>query len=605
MKSKILTLVLNKKSSSIIRKRKGNVSSLIWGFMFLTVVILLMMFNYRVTTLSEVIYNIDDMLTASTLGMAVPNLDAFSSSDATTEVESGQLVFQDSANGVQARTKYYKSEYNVVKSEENSFAINKGRYALEALLKDEEDRMTWDSAKLKTDTDIDKMTRVGYTGSSDTKPADEFAAYVNDKNSYRAIKNTDAKTIASASNLLDLVYTNLTQSKSSSKKIDSLSMSELNKLSISKDELQKNSFIGNYVDSGMDIVRLQFYDVYRYTLAKRHVYASPYISYTVNGVSGYTWDGYKYDEATGKTVETTATKIPVTTKSGVVSTNAVKDMVNATQVGTDGKTSAIKIEISGDSSWTSYDPNTTAGVDKFKDMLLKLYPSLIVRGRVPEDISSVVKESDYEVYDNLYKLWKEDYDNWKAKDTKQLIFWEDTGKTYQKDWWASGNDLNKIYGYMWNNNSSSAIEITDNTLITDDLGRKVLPIEGVTTYMYTRGNSSIQSTYKSLASSADKDKQLTGIKGQHTSFELGDYNLDGTIDDTATSSGEYKNRKIGRVNGSTSDKYMLFNSSIYVEVAYTLCTFPTSSNNNIFNIDTINTTPIVQERLVSLRQTEQ
>ena len=57
MKNKILKLVLNKncsKKSIILNKKEGNVTSLIAGLLFLTIIIIIAMFNFRVTMLSEV-----------------------------------------------------------------------------------------------------------------------------------------------------------------------------------------------------------------------------------------------------------------------------------------------------------------------------------------------------------------------------------------------------------------------------------------------------------------------------------------------------------------------------------------------------------------------
>lgn len=136
MKNRFLKLVLNKCKSNrniLLNKKDGNVTSLLAGLMFLMIIIILAMFNFRVTMISEVFYNIDDSLTASALGASTPNSYAYIGS--VKYPEQGQLVLQDTLTsssyvnykqGKDAGVIY--NEWVVVMSELNSNLINNGKW---------------------------------------------------------------------------------------------------------------------------------------------------------------------------------------------------------------------------------------------------------------------------------------------------------------------------------------------------------------------------------------------------------------------------------------------------------------------------------------------
>ena len=293
MKSKILTLVLNKNTckTKILSKKNGNVTSLIVGLLLFMIVTIIVISNYRVSMLSEVLYNIDDMITASTLGAAVPNEDAFRKNEVN-DCEQGQLVFQDALKWSSNKQNYYSTEWNTLLSEANSKFIGNGRY--------DAAQISAQTSDLKTKDYVQSFERIG---NGQTSSANEFSKYIEKKTQNRTIKSSNATLKNEINNLLDLMYTNISQSSLSAPKIANICNSNagftsdtIDKLSLKKSSTINKTFIGGFMTSDMEITRLQFYDVYRYTLAKRHVYASPYFKYKVNNVSGYTWDGNNIDE---------------------------------------------------------------------------------------------------------------------------------------------------------------------------------------------------------------------------------------------------------------------------------------------------------------------
>lgn len=581
MRNKILKLVLNKncsKKSIILDKKDGNITSLLAGLMFLMIVIILVMFNFRVTMLSEVFYNIDDALTASTLGAATPNTDAYMGS--TDYPEQGQIVLQDTLDtsslvnykqdGATGLGNY--NEQKIVRSELNSNLINNGRYDAATVSNPNNISSQSDAAALK---------RLGYTSAYDS--SDEYTSYINYKNTTRNIDSTEAYTLKAVNDLLDVTYTNFTQSLVAAPKVTSLT-NVADNFCIKKDSVLDKAFLGNYLSSDITITRLEIYNLYRYTLAERHVYASPYMSYTVNGVSGYTWDGYNMDG-------TKSTK-PYITLSNGTSTNAVRDMINNTAMGSSGKTTGIDISVSGFLSRVS-DINNE---ESFKDLMQELYPAMVIPGRVPSWMTGVT-DSDYDMYNLMKALWQVDLDAWNNRSSYPLVFWEDTGITCQTSWWDSGNYLKYSYGYLWNNSSQKVIKITDNVLTTDASGRLLLPIEGYAVYGYV-ADKSITTRYNNFSNLADSTNGTLSRKVDRVI--LGDFNADGSIEDKSSTGKVYENRK--------KDAEICY-TGVYMEVTFDVVMFPNNSTDpnstdSFLNLAAFSTQPVTQARLVTITKND-
>ena len=581
MRNKILKLVLNKNCSKklvILDKKDGNITSLLAGLMFLMIVIILVMFNFRVTMLSEVFYNIDDALTASTLGAATPNTDAYMGS--TDYPEQGQIVLQDTLDT--SSLVNYKQDgatgfgnYNeqvIVTSELNSNLINNGRYDAATVSNPGNISSLSDAAALK---------RLGYT--SECNSDNEYQSYITYKEKVRNIDDTDAYALKTVNNLLDATYTNFTQSLVAAPKINSLT-NVADNFCIKKDSVLDKAFLGNYLSSDITITRLEIYDLYRYTLAERHVYASPYMTYKVNGVSGYTWDGYNMDG-------TKSTK-PYITLSNGTTTNAVRDMINNTAMGSSGKTTGIDISVSGFLSRVS-DINNE---ESFKDLMQELYPAMVIPGRVPDWMTGVT-DSDYDMYNLMKALWQVDLDAWNNRSSYPLVFWEDTGITCQTSWWDNGNYLKYSYGYLWNNSSQRVIKITDNILTTDASGRLLLPIEGYAIYGYV-ADTGITTKYNNLSELADSTNGTLSRKKDR--IKLGDFNADNSIDDKSSAGKVYENRK--------KDAEICY-TGVYMEVTFDVVMFPNNSTDpnskdSFLNLAAFSTQPVTQARLVTITKND-
>lgn len=562
MNSKFIKLVLKK---SILNKKEGNITSLIVGLLFLIIVIILIMFNFRVTILSEVFYNIDDALTASTLGASVPNPNAYNYSNK--YPEKGNLIFQDAltdstyVNYTQGDLGW-SNEQRIVMSELNSDLINNGRHDAAKLSNPNNIKYMEDAAELK---------RIGYTNLVNN---DEYSSYTLYKEENRS-KIDDEYSIKVINNLLGSTYTNLTQNTVDAPVFNSSSDLD-NVFCINKDSVVDKTFLGSYLSSDMDITRIELYNIYRYTLAKRHVYASPYMIYKVNGVDGYTWDGYSLYG-----VKSSKTKLLL---SNGKQSNAVRDMINTTleSVGADN---AIDIEVSG---WQGPEDE-----EEFKDLMQELYPAMVIRGRVPEYMESV-DEEDYTMYDMMKALWSLDLAAWRAREQYPLIFWEDTGVTCTTDWLSSENELRDYYGYLWCNNSKNVVKIRHSVLVEDESGNSVLPIEGYSVYAYVRGQG-LTVRYNNLSTLNDYNNfKATKI------VKLGDFNADNVTDDKCATGTVYTDRKVN------AD---LYSSSIYMEVAFDVRTFPNNSTDpntkdSFLNLAEFSTKPVTQARLVSVTKKE-
>lgn len=585
MRNKILKLVLNKncsKKSIILDKKDGNITSLLAGLMFLMIVIILVMFNFRVTMLSEVFYNIDDALTASTLGAATPNTDAYMGS--TDYPEQGQIVLQDTLDtsslvnykqdGATGFGNY--NEQKIVRSELNSNLINNGRYDAATVSNPNNISSQSDAAALK---------RLGYTLAYDSN--DEYSSYITYKNTTRTIDDTEVYTLKAVNDLLDVTYTNFTQSLVAAPKVTSLT-NVADNFCIKKDSVLDKAFLGNYLNSDITITRLEIYNLYRYTLAERHVYASPYMTYKVNGVSGYTWDGYNMDG-------TKSTK-PYITLSNGTTTNAVRDMINNTAMGSSGKTTGIDISVSGFCKYTIEDDGVKGNDNDFKDLMQELYPAMVIPGRVPDWMTGVT-DSDYDMYNLMKALWQVDLDAWNNRSSYPLVFWEDTGITCQTSWWDNGNYLKYSYGYLWNNSSQRVIKITDNILTTDASGRLLLPIEGYAIYGYV-ADTGITTKYNNLSELADSTNGTLSRKKDR--IKLGDFNADNSIDDKSSAGKVYENRK--------KDAEICY-TGVYMEVTFDVVMFPNNSTDpnskdSFLNLAAFSTQPVTQARLVTITKND-
>lgn len=587
-------------------KNKGAADIYLFAIMFMLLVIIIVFSSFRTIMLSEVIYTIDDAVVASALGAITPNNIVVENAFGVTtpnNTDTGQLLIT--------------TDDNTEAVDKNVRKIKKGEYtpAEKAIIESESvtdaTNLIWELENAKTnndealtsilETEIAKKSQYSSSSVFVTGAGEKFkkaVGYDNTKTNSRTPKPTDTQMYTLLSRVGSLISNNLSNSTATKQPeiIDTFDTTKVgNALKIKNSDLKTNSFVGDYLASDIDITRLEAYSVYKYTLAKRHIYASPWFEYEVkvNGVwkGPYTWDGENILDS-DEIAKSSSPEIELSIKKDgtITKTKAIKDMVNTTDKNCNG----IEIKISG----FIKDPNSNApALNKMKE----------------------VESRDKDAFEN--------------RATTPLIFFEDTGITCQTSWYdytVEGkhytNELNKEYGFLWNNDSHSAILINKNSLteVNDNTPYKdktkvytkpddytigtgkipVIPIEGYASYIYVKGNSgAIKRKYNSFSSTAtntvDTPKTCisTGIANKDVRITFGDYDNNGTLDDEA-SADEYK-EPFGYKEASSRPK--LFNTSLYVEAKYKVKTFITGT---MFNIGPYNTKDARVSKLVSITKGE-
>lgn len=584
----------NRLKNTKFNKNRGAADIYILAIMFILLIIIIVFSSFRTIMLSEVIYTIDDAVVDSALGAITPN-----NTDETPNI--GQIIVNtpdNTGDTVAKNVEYTDQEKEIIASE-----------------------MTTDVSKYTTEADKEKWSKYNISSHPFTGPevtykkeigcslkypsTDEYYHYSQSKIDSRNLKPTDTQMHTLLNRLGSLINNNLSNSTNIKQPeiIDAFDTKEVeNTLKIKNSDLKVNSFVGDYLASDIDITRLEAYSVYKYTLARRHIYASPWFKYEVkvDGVwkGPYTWDGENIldskEIADSKSSRTTI-KLSRKKEDGTdIKTEAIRDMVNATDKNCNG----IEIKVSG----LITDPNPNApALNKMKE-----FES---RDRTAYNMRSIMP----------------------------LIFFENTGITCQTSWYdytVEGkhytNELNKEYGFLWNNDPHSAIlidknsltEVNDNTPYKDKtkvynkpadyiIGQgkiPVIPIEGYTSYIYVKGNSgAIKRKYNSFASrtpdvdsdSDSKDSRISrkGITNKDVRITFGDYDNNGTPDDETSVTGYEK--PFGYKDDTKRPK--IFNTSLYVEAKYTVKTFITG---DMFNIGPYSTKDVRVSKLVSLTKGE-
>lgn len=573
-------------------KNRGAADIYVTAITIILLVLIIVFFNFRTIMLSEVIYTIDDAVVASALGAITPNI-----TDETPNI--GQILIDTTDNTgdtVAKNVEYTDLEKEIIASE---MTTDVSKYATE---EDKEKYSKYStSSRSFTGPEVTSKKEIGYNLKYPS--TDEYYHYSQSKADSRAPKPTDTQMCALLNRVGSLINNNLSNSTNIKQPeiVDTFDPTEVGEaLKIKNSDLKKNSFVGDYLASDIDITRLEAYSVYKYTLARRHIYASPWFKYEVkvNGVwkGPYTWDGENVlDSAEIATSSSPEIELSIKKDGTNLKTKAIRDMVNATDKNCNG----IEIKISG---WIN-DPNPNApALNKMKEFESKDKAAYNTKAIIP------------------------------------LIFFENTGITCQTSWYdytVDGkhytNELNKEYGFLWNNDPHSAIlinkdsltEVNDNTPYKDKIkvytkpddyiigqGKiPVIPIEGYTSYIYVKGNSITKRKYNSFSSTATNTVDTpetcisTGIANKDARITLGDYDYNGkpgvaaTLDDEASAT-EYK-KPFGYEDDTKRPK--IFNTSLYVEGKYTVKTFITG---DMFNVGPYSTKDVRVSKFVSLSKGE-
>ena len=465
----------------ILKKNKGNITSLIFGQLFLFLMLVWCLFSYRLTILNAVFNYVDDSLTSSCLGAALVNVEEYG--------KSNQLVIH---NNEKYNTKDWETE-------EKAILLSELNYGSDITL---------------TDAEIDPKPVMDYTNRKHGNDEDYVDTYLRRALSAFAycmnynLSNGLAGHTYSAENILNNVKGD---GGYQSIKI------------IPHDEVLGKSFLGDYIVTDITVSRFDIYSVYRDRLAQRHVYATldgytdqSYIQYNFNG-GGY----YNYKELDNKTLN----------KQGTV-------------------------------GWR-WNPNEPANDTEFKNWHEPTKWELTDAAKARRSKTYVIKESDYKLVDGekvenpsyasellTYKRELKRFQtarsfyNAHSGDGK-LVCYTDTQTTYQgkfnqKD---NGTYVERVpFNFLYVDSNGVSPGVTESNFkgiygnnVTQCVEGEKSPIEYWSVYSYKEG---------------------TG-----TTFEDRVYNGGEPLKPTVQG---------GKMNGAEIE-----NTSIYVELTFTIKTFPT------------------------------
>lgn len=246
----------------ITKKDRGNVTSLVFGQMFILLLVVWSLFTFKSQILSTMFNYIDDALTGATLGGALVNVEEYG--------KSNQLIIHNNeqwknAEGNTATRGWEKFEADILLSELNNgsdIVLTYSALQPKKVLDIDKGRDTTGTA-WETDTYIRRSAsamfgNLVYNLSNGKKPAGYNYDAINPVGSIGSL-NTN---INSPANQTTNDYT-----------IPGYSADGIH---IKRDALQ-NSFVGSYLVNDIEITRFDIYNVWKLNMAKKHVY-QPYYS---------------------------------------------------------------------------------------------------------------------------------------------------------------------------------------------------------------------------------------------------------------------------------------------------------------------------------------
>ena len=242
--------MIDKFKKVITHKNSGNTTSLILGQMFMFMLIILSIFNFRSMMLNAVFNYIDDALTTSCLAAALVNVEEYG--------KSNQLIIHDN------------DEYKEVTKEagrDSSWTPVEADILLSKLNYGSDITLTESDLDPKRVLDVESR----FNPSDDTndlylRRAISAFAYCMNYNLSNGNCNMSPYPNPSESGMLSNVSPD-----------GGMLRSGVNKISLS-DVLSK-SFLGNYIVTDIEVSRFDIYSIYRQNLAQKHIYASQYMSY--------------------------------------------------------------------------------------------------------------------------------------------------------------------------------------------------------------------------------------------------------------------------------------------------------------------------------------
>lgn len=223
-------------------KNKGNITSMIIGQMFILLIIIICLFNFKMYILNALFNNIDDALTSSLLAGAIVNVEEYG--------KSNQLIIH---NG----DAYNKGNWSEI---EGAILLSELEYGSDIQL----DKSVLDKKKT-----ININSRGTATLSErKEKDDDEIKDWYSDENLRKSIESI----------VNTLKYNISNGAINSSDTINNITNDTASKMTLGRDIV--NKFIaGGYIVGNIEVTRLDIYNVYKAELAERHVYLSEYMTY--------------------------------------------------------------------------------------------------------------------------------------------------------------------------------------------------------------------------------------------------------------------------------------------------------------------------------------
>lgn len=227
----------------LISKKKGNITSLIYGQFFMILLIVWCLYTFKVMILNTMFDYIDDALTSSVLGGALVNVEEYG--------KSNQLIIHDNEvykkpNGDVKYRYWDKFEADILRSEVN--------YGSDIVL-------TYNALEPKEVIDFDARSSAG----------SHLNEWKSDKYLIRSISaiigNLTYNLSSHSGNTSYDVYNNLP------------SADITNRIVIGKSAL-KQSFIGSYLVNDIELTRLDIYNVWKLNMAEKHKYQSTWLSWS-------------------------------------------------------------------------------------------------------------------------------------------------------------------------------------------------------------------------------------------------------------------------------------------------------------------------------------
>lgn len=243
-------------------KHRGEASLYIYGFIFMLIILVYCLFEFRLTMVNAAFNFCDDGLTSSLLGSALINLEEFGKSNQIV-VKANDVWKTDSADYITKTSLNFRSLLNSKgwTQAEADILLSELNFGSEVIL---------DYSALPDKKVVDSTGRQQTTiKSGDTDRV--TGNYSNDEYIKRAYTS-----------FIDNLQVNLSNgNKNLTTSISSATSTYLNNNSIIPLDTLKN-MLGQYIASDIEITRFDIYNIYRANLADKHVYQSEYMTY--NGV---------------------------------------------------------------------------------------------------------------------------------------------------------------------------------------------------------------------------------------------------------------------------------------------------------------------------------